>query len=333
MPNETERLIELVRTALDEFESASLSASVRRALRIAQLRGDAAMAWFCRLDLRPMGGSKAMQRGELQAIWPEADYATWVTTHNALLEEWMLERTPNDPIPGAPTGEDSILGGSVSELEAQLALREGTWREEFADDVVHKSELDRRAYADRSVLERIRQRMYFYLCRCETELAVGGIAANVFDRHRRRVDETLSAVAPEILEQFTAAHRRAIDGDTESLAHALTSCRRILKAVADVVFPPRSDPFTGKDGKERIVDDERYKNRLLAFIQDAPHQTAMGVLSASFEDLDNRIGALNELDSKGVHANVQQSEVDLCVVQTYMLAGEILAIHAQQQAI
>jgi hypothetical protein len=32
------------------------------------------------------------------------------------------------------------------------------------------------------------------------------------------------------------------------------------------------------------------------------------------------------LTNKGVHANVTQAEVDTCVMQTYLLAGEILRI-------
>jgi hypothetical protein len=45
-----------------------------------------------------------------------------------------------------------------------------------------------------------------------------------------------------------------------SVAHALTSCRRILKAVADVAFPAQSEPIVGQDGEPRVVDDDHYKN-------------------------------------------------------------------------
>jgi hypothetical protein len=339
LPNETEHLITLVRTALDEFESVPLSASVRRTLRIAQLKGDATQAWFCRLDLRPTGGgSKALQRGEIVSLWPEADYPTMAKTHNALLEEWMLERQIANPTPAILAGlsdgsTSAIVGGSVDEVEAALKLREGPWREELAD-LSYRNDLDQRAMADRAVLDRVRQRIYFYLCRCETELALGGIAANVFDRHRQRVDALLAVVAPDVLEQMTAAHRRAVEGDREARTHALTSCRRALKAVADLVFPAQAEAFVGKDGTERLVGEDQYKNRLLAFLEGAAHQTAADVVTSTLEDFVKRIDALNSLDGKGVHAEVEQQEVDLCVTQTYLLAGEVLAIHAgQQQAV
>jgi sugar/nucleoside kinase (ribokinase family) len=93
MPTETERLIELVRLALDEFESVTLAASIRRALRIAQLKGDSAFAWHFRKDLRPIGGSRNILRAELQAFWPDADTTTLSTTDRALLEDWLAERS------------------------------------------------------------------------------------------------------------------------------------------------------------------------------------------------------------------------------------------------
>ena len=230
-----------------------------------------------------------IQQTELQAIWPSADYSTMRAVHSTLLEEWLLERQVDErrvsePMRQADDGSGIMIAGSIAEIEAELRLREGAWREELTD-ISYRAHLDQRAAVDRTILERIRQRVYSYLCRCETELALGGIAANVFDRHRRRVDATLAEVAPEILEQFIAAHRRAVDGDPESLAHALTSCRRILKAVADVVFPPQSEPVVGTDDQPHVVDEEHYKSRIMAFIQKARHQTAMGVLGAGFEGI------------------------------------------------
>ena len=68
---ETDHLLGLVRTALDEFEDVPLSASVRRSLRIAMQRGDQDEAWFAREDLRPMGGARDLAKSEMKTIWPE----------------------------------------------------------------------------------------------------------------------------------------------------------------------------------------------------------------------------------------------------------------------
>ena len=95
---ETDYLLDLVRVALDEFEVVPLSASVRRALRIAMQRGDQDEAWFAREDLRPMGGTRYLAQSELQAIWPDLDPTTATERHRALFEHWLEERVPQpDP--------------------------------------------------------------------------------------------------------------------------------------------------------------------------------------------------------------------------------------------
>jgi hypothetical protein len=50
------------------------------------------------------------------------------------------------------------------------------------------------------------------------------------------------------------------------------------------------------------------------------------LLLATLQDFGSRIDAVYSLTNKGVHDNVSPAEVDTCVMQTYLLAGEILRI-------
>lgn len=50
------------------------------------------------------------------------------------------------------------------------------------------------------------------------------------------------------------------------------------------------------------------------------------VVQAALEDVGARLGALNELASEGVHAEVTTYEVDTCVVQTYLVVADVLRI-------
>ena len=59
-----DHVLGLTRQALDEFDSVPLAASLRRALRIARLRGDITYAHMFQLDLRPHGGSTVWRRTE-----------------------------------------------------------------------------------------------------------------------------------------------------------------------------------------------------------------------------------------------------------------------------
>jgi hypothetical protein len=49
-------------------------------------------------------------------------------------------------------------------------------------------------------------------------------------------------------------------------------------------------------------------------------------METSVEELGKRVDRLNALASKGVHAEVTEFEVNLCVLQTYALAGDLLRL-------
>jgi hypothetical protein len=115
--------------AVDEFESVSLAASLRRAERIARLRGDIHYAHMFQLDLRPNGGSTTWSRTEAYELLKSEEISdvhvdVW---RSQIFEEWIKERVPSE-------------------------------------------------------------------------------------RHRRRMESFLSRISPRVLEQFTAAYRRARRG-------------------------------------------------------------------------------------------------------------------------
>ncbi len=329
--SDTDHLAGLIREALDEFESIPLSKSVRRSLRIAVLNGDSTEAWMAKTDLRTISGSKMLRANETQAVFPDLDSSQITTTERVMFEEWMKERKPSvitEPLLETykDDGSGILLAGSVEQLELDLARLEFAL-ENDGPDSKSRFLVESAIGVNREIQGRIRLRTFLYLCRCESSLALGWTSSSIFDRHRQRVDGYLKALSPELLEKFNAAYRRANDGDRESLTHALTSCRRILVAVADIVFPARATAWRDGAGADHVVDADRYLNRIHAFLAEANSSGTMKrVTSAAVDDLMTRIDSLSDSGGKGVHASVTQSEVDLCVVQTYLLAGELLAI-------
>lgn len=158
--------------------------------------------------------------------------------------------------------------------------------------------------------------------------------ADIFDRTRAAVDEHLNRIAPEALEKFKSAYRRVHEGDPESLSQALASCRRILKAVADAVYPATGETVISLDENERTMSDDKYLNRILQAVSDAlgKHGEAE-VINATLKSLGERLKALDGLASKGVHAEVSQQEVDTCVIQTYLMVGDVLRIVSDKSGI
>jgi hypothetical protein len=138
------------------------------------------------------------------------------------------------------------------------------------------------------------------------------------------VDSFISTLPPTAAEQLVAVTERLNEGSGESLSHALTSCRRLLATVADVVFPPQSEPRTDRKGKDRQVGAEHYKNRLLAFLED--HVASGGtsdIIASQLDHLAARLDAVYEKACKGVHADVDQAEARLVIIQTYLFLAEV----------
>ena len=220
-----------------------------------------------------------------------------------------------------------MMSSSVAEMEHRVE-----WLNAEVDQLKYESPkewaaIKGRLDLEREVLNRLRHRVFYYLCRCEMRVTYGAASAYIFEAHRTKVDRHLAMLAPDILSEFNAAYRRAREGDEPSRSHALTSCRRILKAVADLVYPPSSDPVVGKDGKKRILTDDLYIARLWQFLgQEAERGTAAEVVLAAAEDLGKRLDRLYDLINKGVHAEVAEEEMDLCVIQTYLFVGEVLRL-------
>lgn len=323
-----DHVLGLARQALDEFESVPLAASLRRAERIARLRGDIHYAHLFQLDLRPNGGSTAWSRTEAYELLKseeisDVDVDAW---RSQIFEEWIKERVPSrvdEPLKGT-FGNGELIGGSIESVIRHSALME---RESARASQPVKYQMELRREFDLEVMERATHRVFTYLCTVERDLSYIGVNADIFERHRRRVESFLSRISPRVLEQFTAAYRRAREDDAESKTHALTTCRRILESVADVVYPPRPEPVVDSSGKPRDVGPENYINRLWMLVADSMSgSTHSKLLLATLQDFGSRIDKVYSLTNKGVHDDVTQAEVDTCVMQTYLLAGEILRI-------
>jgi hypothetical protein len=100
----------------------------------------------------------------------------------------------------------------------------------------------------------------------DNELHYSNVSQSILERRRLEVDGKLKDLCPKALEQFVAAYDRLRSGNEEDWSQALLSCRRILKSFADAVFPPRDEPQERSDGKKHNLTNDKYINRLHAFV-------------------------------------------------------------------
>lgn len=322
-------VLALVRAALDQFDTVHLSVSARQAIRIANLVGDTQHALELGFNLRPLNheeGARPASRDMVERLIGEQfeDTLTRRAVFEAAFAVWSAERA-------LPDGR--IDSHSLRELEL--------WSEELpgADDVTgdaYKENLEFKLRQIR-IIERLRHNVFTLLCRWERQLAFAARQERTLESMHSRVDQRLAATAPEVVDQFNVAFRRLEDTASrdkeaeasEEYSQALASCRRILKAVVDLVRPV--DPSRTVTAEGHVLDDEHYKNRLVEFLQHhAASSNFRTALSAGGEHLFGMFSAIDSQASKGVHARVALEEAEFCAVSTYALAAELFAIAGER---
>lgn len=328
----------LVDDALDSFDAPGVttSALVRKAQRIAALRRDYAkqLAFiFQTSDLT--AGDRAPLPMVLQV---RAQLATLVGAEEADLE---ADRQYQSFIRTRLTPDGKIAAVPVSQLEDNQRALERAYDD--AEPSPNLTPIDAAFAAERatstraglvpslqltrSVLGKVRQDIHDYLVSVEADLLAGKANSDIFQRAQVYINAALMKYAPEALAKFLAAQDRLSAGTSEDFALALTSCRRLIKALADALYPATDEDVEGIDGGVRKMSDDRYKNRLTEYVrtklEGRRHREAVAQVVA---DLSGRLNALDGLASKGVHDEVTEAEAETCVVWTYMLAGDIVRI-------
>lgn len=338
-----DRASTLVQEAITQFDSPQMTvaALLRRCQRIASLRGDGvALAWLT-LESTDIPNSfehksdatrESLAARLLKTIPSEEANAQWSAEYRGYISRRILQSEQREAnLRSIQQIEDLVRMLREEEAATLNPPPNGMHTYDLGKHMAEQRAIRTRLVNSRipleTVLSRVRDRLWVFLTETEYELFFGEATAATFDRLRAYVDQQLTTISPPALEQFQTAYSRLRDGGAEDRAHALTSCRRVLKSLADELYPAGSAPVKCADGKIRVLNDARFVNRLLQYVSEAVGKHENGaVVQATLKDIDARLGALNDLASKGVHADVTTYEVDTCVVQTYLVVADVLRI-------
>ena len=183
----------------------------------------------------------------------------------------------------------------------------------------------KKAYAQsKSLFASMKAGVHNYATDTFLAIELGDIAENIFESARNEVDTFVRSHCPQAAEKLIAINERMAENSSESRTAALTSCRRLLVAVADSLFPSRDEEWLDGKGKARKVGTEQYKNRLLAYLAESNQsQSSNEIIESELEHLAARLDAINDKACKGVHVDVSDQEARLAVIHTYLFIGEI----------
>lgn len=323
-------------------KNAPTSVIVRAALRVATVRQDVLAEFWLRVEIHGIRAEDEIrERGKdllsrlTALIGAEEATRRWSSTFEAV----VARRTVT--IDGKPM----IMSSGVAELELNLeSLR-----------IIHDTpitpgmtpldtglaSLDRDKarttlgpvlFERGSMLERIKDAAYTYVLEAEAQLIAGETVPDIIAQGRAFVEAELTRRSPDALEAIHAAESRHGESERESASHAATSCRRAIKALADSLYPP-GPPITGEDGVPRVMDDDHYRNRLTAWVLERRgRSTHADLLASNLATLGTRLKSLDDLASKGVHADLSRAEVQSCISWVYMLAADLLRIDVQSDS-
>ncbi|WP_293369287.1 hypothetical protein [Nevskia sp.] len=172
---------------------------------------------------------------------------------------------------------------------------------------------------------RVLARLHAFVSEVYYEKQFDSLSESIFEKYKRDVDNLISATCGDILEKIPSVMDRLSDGDEESIRHALVTCRRIIDAFADSVFPP-SDGIIEIGGNQLRLDAGKHQNRINAFVhQKTTSQSRKQRIRQNLTNLYDRV-------STGVHKEVSSEEAKSLFLNTYLLIGEILHLGAPELA-
>jgi len=327
---------ELIERIYNHVESGDIDKATIACLRLARKIGDSFNTIVFIRELYP--DRSQLRRAfidEAINLNKEAKEYLWKTTQDI----WINERTLDFSL--IPEENDrNLLAMGVGEL-----IREVVQMEKSIDDLKlpdGMGEFDTAAFTDRktqitgqyrlkiqacnTILERIRARCLNYATRVEKQLSLAKSASDFMasvqnDVHNYYADRCESAYA-----KLRKAASLVMSTEPEDHALLLTSIRRAVKAVADHHFPPRDELFVCHDGQSRKLGEDEYLNRLQEFCFSRIPSTSSGkLLRSEFEVLALFVRRLNEIASKGVHAEVSRLEARQGLLGLYLFLSNLIA--------
>lgn len=339
-------LIDLIKSAINDIETGErkLSSIIRTCVRIARIRKDYINLIWLQQEIVDFSNPNERSRAMTECV-SNLDEATFKYYYNKFGEMWMMERPAIEFDNYSIKKSDKIRIEPVPEIELEIeklnriiiGINTPVGLSPIDLYAVDKRNTDLRLFAETNIkhfskiLEGIKNRVYDYLCQVEQQILFGEFFHDFFNKNRTLVEKELSIICPEgILEFLNTVNDYQINPKNNK-PQVLLACRRLLKAVADVLYsPPQNEDLNNKNN-EHNLSDEKFLNRLIQFVKESNASgSTKELLDASLTDFINRVEKIYGLSCKGIHNDVSEFEVNQCLIQTYVLISDLIKIQKEK---
>jgi len=160
-----------------------------------------------------------------------------------------------------------------------------------------------------------------------SELTYEKIPQDIFQGFQDKVNHYLSQSNPNAVSALNLAYA-SLEGseDPNRAAQVSLACRRLIKYVADEVFPPNPQNYTLNVNGNSIsldVSDSKVLNRLTAYADSLKLSIRKQIL-AQVDLLRQFYSGDEGIINKGLHDEISVTEAKRMVLFTYVLLGDIL---------
>jgi hypothetical protein len=182
----------------------------------------------------------------------------------------------------------------------------------------------------RGSLQKASTNVYTYALGIFFQKRFSGISQEIFESTKMIVDNKLKELIPESVKIFVSIYDNLKSDNVEDWSNAVHSFRKLLKELADRLFPPNPEGIKEieREGKSIKVGEENYINRLVCYIQDkSGSDTYKAVIGANLEYTGERIDSISDAIQKGSHIDItSRYEAERFVIYTYLLIGDIISL-------
>lgn len=334
----------LSESILSDLESnKSLEEIIPCCKKLARLRGDDyAIKWFIlELNGYEVGSiPQGIQSSDLSQIALSAGRGTqnynlmtkanephyWTESIPSIQASISSSQTALDNLKPPMNYTPAITKASEVGWMAGATFVQESYRDVLNAVKIQQNQLINTINSRKSLLSKIRNAVYDYVLSINIQLRFDSVTESLFQQTKKMIDKKLQEINPDILKKFVAAYNRVDSSNEEELSQAMSSCRNALKAYANSVFPPQKEKYVTKDKVELVVTDDKVKNRLLAYIDSNSKGKRRKLLVARTSDLETRIHAIGGFLAKGTHNEITKTDVNMCIIETYLLIGSLLDI-------
>jgi hypothetical protein len=176
-------------------------------------------------------------------------------------------------------------------------------------------------------LQLLKNGYYSYVLSVYNERRLEDITENIFQKKKFLVDERLTKDVPEAIQKFVAVYENLKSDNSEDWANAVHSCRRIIKDVADMLYPASDVDIDIGGGQTIKLSDDKYIARLKQYIKEKSDSGKFtAVVGSHLDYIGDRIDSLYRSSNKGTHDKVEQDEAERYVIYTYLLLADVLSL-------